>query len=185
MLNWGNQGSFHYQQPEVLILNKVRVRDGSMYSIQGWIHAFMMLIQFSVNSKSQLQCCNLSWQQWHKMRYSAVEAHQPSCSFVGHSEMAFTYLCCNERLFQLLLSLRHLSLLILLWPLTSSRHFAPENWSSPDRSFFSKPFSARCKPSRLMCEEIPVDQQFVKYWDQPVWHQKLCHFHPNSLAWLK
>jgi len=25
------------------------------------------------------------------------------------------------------------------------------------------------------CMEIPVDQQFLKYSDQPFWHQQLCH----------
>lgn len=50
-----------------------------------WIHAFIVSIifNFQVNFKSQLQFCNLYWQQWNKLRLSAVKVHQPHAPVLG------------------------------------------------------------------------------------------------------
>ncbi len=41
-----------------------------------------------------------------------------------------------------------------------------------------------CKPWRWLCVKIPVDQQFFKYSDQPIWHQQSFHVqsHLNTLS---
>jgi len=66
-------------------------------------------------------------------------------------------------------------------PLTSTRHFCPHNCAHWIFSLFRTILS---KPKRRLCVEIPVVQQFLKYSDQPVWHQQPFHVqsHLNSLS---
>ncbi len=53
------------------------------------------------------------------------------------------------------------SLSILLWPLTSTRHFRPHNCRSLDIFLFFGPFSVN--PRDGLCVKNPVNQQFLKY----------------------
>lgn len=64
------------------------------------------------------------------------------------------------------------SLAILLCPPSSTSHFNPEVISSAAHWIASLFLTLFCKPSRCLCRKIPVDQQILKYWDKPIWHQQ-------------
>lgn len=64
------------------------------------------------------------------------------------------------------------SLAILLCPPSSTSHFHPEVISSAAHWIASLFLTLFCKPLRCLCRKIPVDQQILKYWDKPIWHQQ-------------
>ncbi len=71
------------------------------------------------------------------------------------------------------------SLSILLWHQQGIfGHTTAAHW------IFSLFRTILCKPLRWLCMKIPVDQQFFKYSDQPVWHQQPYHVqsHLNPLS---
>ncbi len=65
-------------------------------------------------------------------------------------------------------------------PLTSDINKAFSSTQLPLTGYFLffRPFSVNPRDG-CVCVEIPVDQQFLKYSDQPVWHQQ--PFHVQSL----
>ena len=81
---------------------------------------------------------------------------------------------CDECLFELLLPSCDLE---PVCPISSDLshqrgmfiHTAAAHW------IFSLFQTILCKPYRWLCVKIPVDQQFLEYSEQPVWHQQPCH----------
>jgi len=90
---------------------------------------------------------------------------------------------CNEWLFEWLLPSYQLE---AVWP------FSCDLWRQQDifsqrtaaHWIFSLFQTSLCEPWRWLWEKSPVDQQFLKYSDQPVWHQQPCHVqsHFNHLS---
>ncbi len=150
MLNWYTKCATkisptllnHHQQPEPL-------RQGRM------IHAFMF---FTPNSdptiwmsqqKSRLilvilcelypTCPVLSWQERHPVWSSAAEAHllQGSTCCVFRDGILHILVVTSGYLSYCCLSIISNQSAILLWPLTSTRHFHPHNCRSLDIFSFS------------------------------------------------
>lgn len=91
-----------------------------------------------------------------------------SCAFRNallHTFVAMSSYCCC-------LPFPQSSLAILLCPPSSTSHFHPEVISSAAHWIASLFLTLFCKPSRCLCRKIPVDQQILKYWDKPIWHQQ-------------
>ena len=88
---------------------------------------------------------------------------------VVHSEMVF----CIRLLYQVViwLTVAFFSSWTSLpvWPLTPVRHFHPHNCRSGYSLLFR---TILCKPQRWLRMKISADQQFLKYSEQPVWHQQ-------------
>ena len=99
----------------------------------------------------------LRWQDWHPVWSSA--ALSPS-ALRYHVLLLFfvTVAFVSSRT----------SLGILLWPLSLTRHFHSENCGWLDIFSFR---TIPCKLDRCWCIKIPVDRQFLKYSNEPVWHQ--------------
>ncbi len=118
---------------------------------------------------------------WHLVSSSAAVTHllQGLCV----QRWCSAYLGCNKWLFELLLPFpsSQTSRLISsdLWHQNGVFvHTTTAHW------IFSLSWTIPCEPQRWLCVKIPIDQQFLKYSDQPVWHQQPCHVqsHLNPLS---
>ncbi len=110
----------------------------------------------------------LSWQEQHPVWSSAVAyLLQGSTCCVFRDGILHTLVVMSGYLSYCCLSI--ISNRSNHSPLTSTRHFCPHNCRSLDMFSFSD------HSLRWLCVKIPVDQQFLKYSEQPVWHKQTFH----------
>ena len=125
----------------------------------------IILSNFGERMQILAQCPVLSWQEWHLVMSSAAVAYllQSSMSCVSRDGLLHTDGSAYRRYAE-----DHITVALYhpepVWP------FFSDIWHQQDiLDIF--PFS---------CVKIPVDQQFLKYSEQPVWHQQPL-FHLDAL----